>query len=86
VLIYQYWYLRDVIDKKRADDLALEDRETAAAMAVQTLDYFQRKWPGVKVWYMHPPMADEDDYLAKTTGTYPSHVTLGVTMAFDGDN
>lgn len=55
-------------------------------MAVQTLDYFQRKWPGVKVWYMHPPMADEDDYLAKTTGTYPSHVTLGVTMAFDGDN
>ena len=65
----QYWFLRDVVEKKRSDDLALEDRETAARVAVQSLDYYRQKWPGVKVWYMHPPMADEDDYLAKTTGT-----------------
>ena len=68
----QYWYLRDLIEKRRSDNLAVEDRETAAAMAVQTMDYFQRKWPGAKVWFMHPPQADEDDYKAKTVGEFCS--------------
>lgn len=71
-LTIQYWYLRDLIEKRRSDNLAVEDRETAAAMAVQTMDYFQRKWPGAKVWFMHPPQADEDDYKAKTVGEFCS--------------
>ena len=73
----QYWFLRDNIEGIRQDDLALEDREEAAAVAVQALDYFQAKFSGAKVWYMHPPMADENDYRAKMIGTLRFFSTSG---------
>lgn len=45
--------------------MPLEDRETNARMAIQSLDYFQQRWPHAKVWYMHMSMMNEDDVVIK---------------------
>jgi len=45
--------------------MPVEDRETNARMAIQSMDFFQNKWPKAKVWYMHMSMMNENDILIK---------------------
>ena len=46
----------------------MEDREEAAAIAVQTLHFLQNKFPRAKVWFQHPSIRAEGDYAIKVKG------------------
>lgn len=54
-----------MLEGKSHDDLAEEDRETNARMAIQSMAFFRTLWPNAKVWYMHMSMMNEDDILLK---------------------
>lgn len=50
-----------MLEGKSHDDLPIEDRETNARMAIQSLDFFRFLWPSAKVWYLHMSMMNEND-------------------------
>ncbi|KLT40217.1 hypothetical protein CC85DRAFT_287743 [Cutaneotrichosporon oleaginosum] len=62
---YRYWFIRDMLEGKSHDDLPLADRETNAAMAIQSLNFFRSLWPDARMWYMHMSMMNEDDIRLK---------------------
>jgi hypothetical protein len=44
-------------------------------MAIQSLQFFQDRWPKAKVWYMHMSMMNEDDLVVKKAREWRSSET-----------
>lgn len=59
-----------MLEGKAHRDMPVEDRETNAAMAVQSLDFFRSLWPKARMWYMHMSMMNEDDIRLKIAREY----------------
>jgi hypothetical protein len=82
----QYWFVRDILEKNRHDDMPLEDRETSARMAIQSMNFFQDLWPKAKIWYMHMSMMNEDDLIVKKAREYSGDGMMLLANMPDGES
>ncbi|WVF72585.1 hypothetical protein IAT40_007402 [Kwoniella sp. CBS 6097] len=79
---FRYWFVRDILEKKRYEDLPREDAETSAAMAVVQMDFYKNMFPDLsKVWYVHGMMMNETDgAVRKIVGEKWMNIKKGETL------